>query len=232
MATRKFLTSVGDAYFYDTNDVLLFSSKTLLNSDMEVTLASSEVRGGRGNQLLYRYFHTGALNITLNDTQFNLNMLGSTVGSDVATGNNVFTEETITLGAAGTGTVLGTPLAIQGTALYGWVTQIDQTIERVTFSGSTFATSSGSSGDVVCVRYYAADAASRSITIPANVIPKIGKLIIEAQLNSSDETTNKIGVVQIDIPKFSLSGSFTLTMASDKTYVATYSDIWIGFSAN
>ena len=48
MATRKFMTSVGDCYFYDTSDVLLFSSKTLLNSDMEVTLASSEVRGGRG----------------------------------------------------------------------------------------------------------------------------------------------------------------------------------------
>ena len=215
MATRKFLTSVGDCYFYDTNDVLLFSSKTLLNSDMEVTLASSEVRGGRGNQLLYKYFHTGALNITLNDTQFNLNMLGSTVGSDVATSNSVYSEETISLGAAGTGTVLGTPLAIQGTALYGWVTQLDGTIERVTFSGSTFATSSGSSGDSVCVRYFSTDAASRSITIPANVIPKIGRLVIEAQLNSSDETTNKIGVVQIIIPKFSLSGAFTLTMASD-----------------
>lgn len=215
MATRKFLTSVGDCYFYDSSDVLLFSSKTLLNSDMEVTLAAQEVRGGRGNQLLYTYFHTGALNITLSETQFNLNMLGSTVGADVATGNNVYTEETITLGAAGTGTILGTPLAIQGTALYGWVTQVDGTIERVTFTVKTFATSSGSSGDVVCVRYFAADAASRSITIPANAIPKIGRLVIEAQLNSSDESTNKIGVVQIIVPKFSLSGAFTLTMASD-----------------
>ncbi len=215
MATRKFLTSVGDAYFYDTNDVLLFSSKTLLNSDMEVTLASSEVRGGRGNSLLYTYFHTGALNITLSETQFNLNMLGNTVGSGVTTGNNVYTEETITLGASGTGTVLGTPLAIQGATLYGWVTQNDGTIERVTFSGKTFATSSGASGDIVCVRYYAADAASRSITIPANAIPKIGRLVIEAQLCSSDESTNKIGIVQIVVPKFSLSGAFTLTMASD-----------------
>ena len=232
MATRKFLTSVGDAYFYDSNDVLLFSSKTLLNSDLEVTLASSEIRGGRGNALLYTYYHTGALSVTLNDTQFNLNMIGNTVGSGVTTGNNVYTEETITLGASGTGTVLGTPLAIQGTALYGWVTQNDGTIERVTFSGSTFATSAGASGDVVCVRYFAADAASRSITIPSNALPKIGRLVIEAQLNSSDESTNKIGVVQIIIPKFSLSGSFTLTMASDKNHVATYSNIWIGFSSN
>lgn len=212
---KKFLTSVADAYFYNDSDELVFTSKTLLNSDMEVVLGSSEVRGGRGNQLLYTYFHTGGMNITLNDTQFNLAMLGSTVGSEIVTGNDIYVEETITLGASGGGTVLGTPLAIQGTTLYGWVTQLDGTIQRVTFTGSTFASSSGTSGDVVCVRYYAADAASRSITVPANAIPKVGRLVLEAQLNSSDETANKIGVIQIIVPKFSLSGAFTLTMASD-----------------
>lgn len=213
--TKKFLTSVADAYFYDNNDVLLFAAKTLLNSDLEVVLGSSEVRGGRGNQLLYTYFHTGGLNITLNDTQFNLAMLGTTVGAEIVTGNDIYVEETITLGASGGGTVTGTPLAIQGTTLYGWVTQLDGTIERVTFTVSTFASSAGTSGDVVCVRYYAADAASRSITIPANAIPKVGRLVLEAQLNSSDVTANKIGTVQIIVPKFSLSGAFTLTMASD-----------------
>jgi hypothetical protein len=215
MTIKKFLTSVADCFAYDENDVLLFSSKTLLDSAMEVKLGSTEVRGGRGNQLLYTYYHTGALSLTLNDTQFNLGMLGSTVGSSVATSNSVYTEETITLGALGTGTVVGQPLAIQGTALYGWVTQLDGTIERVTFSSKTFATSSGTSGDVVCVRYYATDAASRSVTIPANVLPKIVRLVLSAQLNSSDEVTNKIGEVQIIIPKFSLSGSFTLSFKSD-----------------
>lgn len=213
---KTFLTSVADAFFYDTNDVLLFTSKTLLNSDLEVVLGSSEVRGGRGNQLLYTYFHTGGLNVTLNDTQFNLGMLGTTVGADIVTGNDIYVEETITLGASGGGTIVGTPLAIQGSTLYGWVTQLDGTIERVTFTVKTFASSTGTSGDIVCVRYYAANAASKSITVPANALPKVGRLVLEAQLNSSDDTANKIGVVQIHVPKFSLSGAFTLTMASDK----------------
>ena len=167
MATKKFMTSVADVYGYDESDNLLFTSKTLLDSSMEVTLGSSEVRGGRGNQLLYTYFHTGAMNVTLNDTQFNLQMLGATVGKSVVTGNDVYTEETVTLGSGGTGTVTGTPLAIQGTSIYGWVSLPSGTIERVTFTGSNFTASGGTSGDVVCVRYYAADAASRSITIPA-----------------------------------------------------------------
>jgi hypothetical protein len=215
MATRKFMTSVADVYGYDESDNLVFTSKTLLNSAMEVTLGSTEVRGGRGNALLYTYYHTGAMTVNLEETQFNLAFLAAAVGQNIVTGNSIYTEETITLGAAGTGTVLGTPLAIQGTALYGWVSQLDGTIERVTFTGKTFPSSTGASGDVVCVRYYATDAASRSVNIPSNAIPKIVRLVMEAQLNSSDVATNKIGKVQIIVPKFSLTGAFTLSLASD-----------------
>lgn len=232
MATKRFLTSVADVYGYDESDNLLFTSKTLLDSSMEVTLGSSEVRGGRGNQLLYTYFHTGAMNITLNDTQFNLQMLGATVGKSVVTGNDVYTEETVTLGAGGTGTVTGTPLAIQGTSIYGWVSLPSGTIERVTFSGSNFTASGGASGDVVCVRYFATDAASRSITIPANAVPKIVRLVMEAQLNSSDVATNKIGVVQIIVPKFSLSGAFTLSMTSDGVSQTPLSGMAFAYSDN
>lgn len=212
---KKFLVSVADVFGYDESDNLVFTSKTLLNSAMEVTLGSSEIRAGRGNQRIYTYFHTAALNITLEEAQFNLAMLGNTVGSSIATGNNVYVEETITLGASGGGTVVGTPLAIQGVSLFGWVTQLNGDIDKVTFTGQTFPSSTGTSGDEVCVRFYAADAASRSITIPANFIPKVVRLVMEAQLNSSDVATNKIGTLQIIVPKFSLSGAFTLSLASD-----------------
>jgi hypothetical protein len=215
MAIRKFLVGVADVTGFDESDNILFTSKTLLNSAMEVTLGSSQVRGGRGNQLLYTYYHTGEMSVTLEETQWNLAMLGATVGSEIVTGNNVYVKETITLTTSGAGTVLGTPLAIQGTTIYGWVEQLDGTIQKVTFSGSTFASSTGASGDVVCVTYFAADAASRSVTIPANFIPKICRLVMSAQLNSSDVSTNKVGELQIIIPKFSLSGAFTLSLASD-----------------
>lgn len=215
MATKKFLTSVMDAYLYDESDNLLGIAKTLIDSSLDVKLASSEVRGGRGNQLLYTYYHSNAMSISLNDTQWNLDFLATTLGSSVTTSNSVYTEETITLGASGGGTILGTPLAIQGATLYGWVTQVDGTVERVTFSTKTFASSTGTSGDVVCVRYYATDAASRSITVPANAIPKIARIVLEGQLNSSDVSTNKIGVVQVIIPRATLSGSFTLSLKSD-----------------
>lgn len=215
MTTKKFLTSVADVIAYDSDDNIVFTAKTLLDSSMEVTLANAEVRGGRGNKLLYQYYHTGALNITLTDTQFNLAMLGATVGKSIVTGNNVYTEEDVTLGASGAGTVTGTPLALPDSGLiYGWVSLVDGTTERVTFTGSNF-TCSGSQDDVVCVRYYALDSASRSVEIPANAIPSVVRLVMEAQLNSSDVATNKIGIVQMIIPKLILSGAFTISMTSD-----------------
>lgn len=213
----EFLTSVADVYGYNSSGDLLFTSKTLLNSSMEVVLGSSEVRGGRGNQLLYTYFHTGGLNLSLEETQFNLGFLAATLGQEIATGSNVYVEETITLGASGGGTVLGTPLAVEGATIYGWVTQLDGDIDKVTFTGSTFPSSTGTSGDEVCVRYYAANAAATSINIPANTIPKIVRLVLEAQLNANSTTSNKIGTLQIIIPKFSLSGAFNLSLSSDGT---------------
>ena len=215
MTIKKFLTSVADYEFYDTSDVLLCSGKALVDTTFDVKLASTQVRGGRGNQLQYLYWHSNEMTIQLNDTQWNLAALGSTVGSNITTGNSVYVQETITLGSGGGGTVVAQPLAIQSATLYGWITHVDQSIERVTFTGKTFATSSGTSGDVVCITFFANDAASRSITIPANAIPRIGRLVLTAQLNSGDQSSNKIGVVEVIIPKCQLSGSFTINMKAD-----------------
>lgn len=213
--TKKFLTSVADAYGYnDSTGALLFVGKTLLDSSIETSLGNSDVRGGRGNQLQYVYYHTAEMNITISDAQWNLDFLAVGVGASVATGNNVYAEETITL-VASAGTVAGTPLAVTGSTLYGWVTHLDGSVEKVTFTGSAFTCASGGATDTVCVRYYASNAASRSVTIAANIIPSQVRLVLEAQLNSSDEVANKIGVVQIHVPKATLTGAFSISMTPD-----------------
>lgn len=257
MTIKTFLTSVADVDAYDENQNIVFTSKTLLDSSVDVKLGSTPIRGGKGSQLLFVYYHTNEMTIQLSDTQFNLAMLGSTQGSDVTTGNDIYTSETITLTSGGGGTVSGTPLAISGTTVYGWVKQLDGSTERVTFTGSTFSSSSGTSGDVVCVTYYVENAASTSITIPANAIPKVLRLVMRAQLNSGDESANVIGEVQFIVPKATLSGAFNIAMKSDgvsttplsamalasedlttaacsnvpvNIYAGTYSNIWVNLN--
>lgn len=226
---RKFLTSVADVYGYGENDTIVFTGKTLLDSSLEVSLGSAPVRGGRGNQLQYIYYHTGEMKFTLTDTQWNLGMLGATVGSDVNTNTNSYQEASLTLTSTTGGDMDAgvTPLAFSGSGtIYGWATTHDQTATyRVAFTAGspyTFETLAadgspvlGQIGETVCVRYYVATPAAQYVTVNANMIPKVVKLVMETQLNSSDSTSNKIGIVQIIAPTVTLSGAFTLSMKAD-----------------
>lgn len=214
MATRKFLTSVADVYAYDELDNIVFTGKTLLDSSIEVSLGSAPVRGGRGNQLQYIYYHTGEMKFTLTDTQWNLGMLGATVGETPAGGGQMYAEENVTIPSGNTGTVSATPLAFEGTTIYGWATDQQGVTQKVTFTGTSFDVTTGSG--VYCVRYYTDNLSSgQSFTIKANMIPQVVKLVMETQLNSADISTNKIGVVQIIAPSVVLSGAFTISMKAD-----------------
>lgn len=110
--TKRFLTSVANCYGYDdATDTLLFTGKTLLDSSIETTLGNTDVRGGYGNQLEYVYYHTSAMNITISDSQWNLDFLSKAVGADVIHTGSIFYEENVTL-AANVGIVTYTPLQL------------------------------------------------------------------------------------------------------------------------
>lgn len=211
---KKFLVSTANAYGYDQNDNLIFVGKTLLDSSVETTLSNTDVRAGQGNQLQYIFYHTAEMNVTINEAQFSLEFLALNTGSSVTVGEKVFTEETVAL-TAGNGSVTGTPLALSTGTLYGWVSLSDGTVSRVTFTGSNFSISDPSYNGDVCVRYYATNNAARSVTVYADMMPSTIKLVLEATLASSESTTNKVGKVQIIIPKASMTGAFTLSMTPD-----------------
>jgi len=230
---RKFLTSVADVYAYDDSENLLFMAKTLLDSSVEVSLGSTPIRGGQGNQLQYIYYHTGEMNFKLTEAQWNLALLASTTGQSTGTGSNIYAEENVQLtratptGTTVTGTVTGTPIASGSTAtIYGWFETDYQVANglppyRGTFSGTAFTCSNFSADDTlatldyVCIRYYNLDSGATELVIPSNMIPSSVKLVMETQLNSSDVSTNQIGTVQIIAPKVQLSGAFTISMTAD-----------------
>ena len=109
----------------------------------------------------------------------------------------------------------GTPLAIQTQTIYGWVTKEDGTVERVAFSGAGFTLADSSYNGTVCVRYYTNDAAARKVTVYADMLPSTIRLVMVGTLASSDSTTNQIGTVQIEVPRASMTGAFTLSMTPD-----------------
>ena len=216
---KKFLVSTAECRAYDQDDNLLFTGTTLLDTSIDTSLSNTDVRAGIGNQLQYVYYHKAEMNINLNEAQFSLPFLALNVGSEIETGAKIWNTETVTL-TNGNGSVTeGTPLVVQGTTIYGWVTYADNTVERVTFTGKNFGVSDKTFSGTVCVRYYTQDSAnalsSRKITINADMLPSTVYLVMEAQLCSADATTNRIGTIQVEVPRASMTGSFTLNMTPD-----------------
>ena len=217
---KKFLVGVANIYYYNTNSQLVFQSKTMLDTAIEVSTDSTNINGGQGNALQYIYFHTPEMSLTLTETQFNLGMLGSNVGSDLNIGTNVWVDEEVTLGAGGAGTVVGTPLVTpdESTIIYGWVTNAEGDTVRVEFTGQGFTLPGGAEGDVVCVRFYENNTAAKSIDINANFVPAVGRLVMEAQLASSNsgkvQDSSIIGKVQFEINRAQLSGAQSIEMSS------------------
>jgi hypothetical protein len=224
---NKFLTSVADAYFYNSTGTLLFQGKTNLDDSVTTTVAKTDIRGGKGNQLLTTYYHTSAMAVKITDTQWNLNMLAATTGSSVNTNTSVYTEETVAVVAgAGTLAVTSTPLTVQG-GLYGWVQLPDKdstgatlttTSQKITFVSTRLFTlpspNAGYTGNV-CVRYYATNAAATYLQIPANIIPATGRLVLDAQLvTGSASSTSVIGKAEFIFPAFQLDGAFAINMTS------------------
>lgn len=211
----KFLVSVADVRGYDvTTQDQLFMAKALIQSGIEVTLGSTPVRGARGNQLLYIYFHTNEMKITVMDTQWNLDFIALNSGKLITTGSSLYTEETCTL-VAGVATVLGTPIAVAGSTIYGWVTMPSGVVEKVTFTGKVASAIAGATTEVVCVRYYHTSATARSVTIPANMIPKQIRLEMDVQVADNTSSANIVGKVQIIVPTAIASGAFTIDLKPD-----------------
>jgi len=219
---KRFLVGVANIFAYHkTTGNELFTSRTMIDTAIEISTDSTNINGGVGNALQYIYFHTPELSLTLTETQFNLGMIASNVGSDITTGGDIWDEETVVLGVAGAGVITATPIIqpdIAGAVIYGWVTDAAGITTKVTFTGSNFTLAGGTDGETVCVRYYTNNSSIRVVTIPANFIPASIRLVMECSLASSDDVSaaggSIIGKIQFEINTAQLSGAQSIEMSS------------------
>lgn len=213
---KKFLFSVADAYFYKSNsNDLIFQSKTLVDTSIEATISNEDARAGKGNPLQFVYYHSSELNVTLTEQQFNMAMLAPSVGAYLITGDVIQNQEEVILTEGGKGTVTGgTPInskyvtadTVKGTVL------VNDEAESIEFTGNEFTYASGKEGDTVCVIYNMLSASTTSIVVDANMVPSVGRLVLKAQLGSSetgeaDSSSSVIGEVEIEIPSLQLNPS-------------------------
>lgn len=226
--SRQFLAGAATVDML-VGDQLIATATTLLDSSITVGSTAEEVRGGPGAKLLGKYYHTSTFDINLTDVLFKLEYFAFQTGSAIQQIADVFTSEQVTLGAGGTGEIVGTPAAYQTYGTIGWVAKPgSDAYTKVTFgdggkaaNSKSFTVPGAAEGDIYCVKYISTDNAARQITISSSFIPSEVTLVMTANLyraggrgENDVSNSSKIGVVQVLVPRFQFNGSMELSMTS------------------
>ena len=226
MASKFVLAGVGDIQLFDqgTGEIIV-TSKTLTDSGINFSVTAEDVRGGKANSLLSKYFHDTAMELTLTDALFSLEYLALNVGGIITAGSNVFTTEQFTVAVADTVTVKDTPQNFGALEqAIGWVSiagkdewtkvVFDPTTKTATLAGLPV-------GTTVCIKYIHTDAAAEQFVVSSSFIPDQVHAVLTLPLfkatvgaDASYTSSSKVGEVQVDIPNFLLAGAQELSLSS------------------
>lgn len=225
---RKFLAGVGDAILLKGQNIIGFA-KTLTESTFGFTISSEEIRGGKGNALIGKYYHDSGLTVQLTDSCFKLEYIAANLGVDLEQGGLSVWQGELTVATAGQVTLTQTPTAVAG-SLIGWYRkpgESDYTVGTITESASTYtmAISGATVGEKYCVMYFYQNMNAQSIIIPTDYVPdELHVIILNDLFNADISTTNnatKIGRLITDIPRLQLDGAQDINLTA--TSAATVS---------
>ena len=211
-----FIAGVANADLFD-GDTLFSTSKTLLESSIAIGVTAEDVRAGIGAKLYGKYFHSSTFDLTLNEQMFKIEYIAKNVGGTISIGGDALTNESVTLAAAGVGTVVGTPVDFNGEGIIGWASKVGTTTwEKVTFTGQTFTPAGGAENDVYCIKYLTTDSAAKKLVVSASIIPSEITVYLTAKLFNGNPdsigSATEVGTVTIKIPRFLLNGTQDLSM--------------------
>lgn len=223
MASRFILAGVGDIQLFDqgTGEIIV-TSKTLTDSGINFSVTAEDIRGGKANAILGKYFHDTAMELTLTDALFSLEYLAMNVGGTITASSNVFTTEQITTTVADTITVTDTPQTFGSVGTIGWYSIAGKDEwKKITFEGKNATVAGLSVGTTVCVKYIHTDASAEQFVVSSAFIPDQVHAVLTLPLfkatvgsDASYTSSSKVGEVQVDIPNFLLAGAQELSLSS------------------
>jgi len=202
------LVSVADVIIRDaTTKAGLVLGKANISSALKIAMANADVRGGIGNKLLFKYFHTKELTIDIEQAQFGESFLALNSGASVVTGAaNVVQTDCLVTSASSCAQITLTPV--------GDVTCFlsDGSIQTVTPSTKDLVLSGAPSQKITAV--YVTSKTVDLTTVEAGTPPNIVDLTLIAEVR--DQATSGVKkYLQINIPSFQLSGTYDLALSAN-----------------
>ena len=161
------------------------------------------------------------MSATITDALFNLQYLALNVGGNITIGGSSLVTESVTTTVANQITIAGTPVAFGTAGTVGFYTiEGQEDYKSITFVGKTATVTNLPIGSKVCVTYNTNDDALQLFTVPSAIIPSEVHLEMTYPLfaggitNQALTTSSQVGELIVDIPRFQLSGSTTLSMTA------------------
>lgn len=221
-----FLAGVCDAYVY-SGDQLLFTSKALTDSSINISVSPQEIRAGKGNKLLGRLFTDSSFGLTLQDALFNLDVIAENAGSIVTAGlGSALKEEQITATGEGKLAVTGVPQDFLGYGVIGWISKPGEsdwakfvfddgaaTAENVQLADGSLI----QSGEVYCTKYFN-QASVEEVIIPGEIVPGEVTVVLDGNLyrasqgGASTTSASVVGHLQILVPRFQMEGTMEISL--------------------
>lgn len=226
---RKFLASVGNAKLLGkVNGELkhIADVRTLTESTLSFSNTQEEIRAGEGAQLMGRFSHDSGMTVTLTDAMFDLNYIALQVGASIEGNHTAFYSEEFEVGENDTEKTLGKTAQPIGNAcgldkVFCWIREkgcgSDASWNGVKVSEDNKIDVNAYKGKSICVEYFVNRPEARGLSINANFVPAELILILTTKLFAGDasapETGKPVGSITVKIPRFSLDGTFDLSMA-------------------
>ena len=206
MANNQFLVSVANAVLRDPNtgNAILFG-KANITSAFTLSMTATEVRGGINNPLLYTYFHDKKVEINIEQATFDKSILAINAGTSVLNGVVNVTQTDCLVLSSGSATLSAVPI--------GNVTVFlpDGTIQTVVPTGSAITVSGGGAQKVDAV--YITAVTADQVTVETTTPPSVVDCTLIAEIR--DNTGIIVNYLQIQIPRFQVSGNYTMSLAAN-----------------
>ena len=220
MANKYFIAGVGRALLFK-GETLFADCRTLADSSITIGVTAEDIRGGEGNKLWGQYFHDSSFSMKLTDIMFNLEYVAANVGADIAAGGDVFKTEALKA-EAGVLTLAKAPVPVvtNGVAKVFYRKASDANAEMLAAIAEGNKVTVGGSDDNAdyCVLYRYNDEAAQVVTVNAQFIPETLHAVLTVALYSGDscniEASTKVGEIEIDIPRFQLTGAMDISMTA------------------
>lgn len=239
---RKFLASVGNAKLLGKKNGAVYhiaDVRTLTESTLSFSNTQEEIRAGEGAQLIGRFSHDSGMQVTLTDATFDLNYVALQVGAEIEHNATAFydkdtvldkvtaqitTAQTLSKKAQPIGNACGLDKVV------AWIREkgcgSDATWKAVIIENNAISAddmkeltkdATEANPKSFCLQYFIEKPEARMIAVSSNFIPAELILILTAKLFAGDanapETGKPVGEITVKIPRFSLDGTFDLSMA-------------------